>query len=228
MRESKVRTMLLASVMIMLCTSVIVGGTYALWSDNVAVNNHLSAGSLKVELKRTYLEKYVLGDDGYFGDPIKDNTETSTTANMFEISDDEVFVPMTYYAARLKLTNIGDVAFNYVINIEVDKNSDVELAKQVIVHVGDKQKAIYDEAKGYSMSPNDQDCQYLAKETTNGNVDYLTYEIGSGSMDNNVKETEFWVEILYGDFSDNNSSQNKKLSFDLLIKATQATHKVSN
>ncbi len=222
MRESKVRTMLLASVMIMLCTSVIVGGTYALWSDQVSVKNHLSAGSLKVELKRTYLEKFALDSEGS-GHLTKtvDDKETSTTANMFGISNDDVIVPSTYYAARLKLTNSGDVAINYVVSIEVDKNSDVELAKQIIVHVGDKQKAIFDESNGYSMSPNDTDCQYLVKETNNGKIDYLTNEIGSGSL-NKKQETEFWVEVLYLDLNNNNDSQNQKLSFDIYVDATQA------
>lgn len=227
MREGKVRTMLLASVMIMLCTAVIVGGTYALWSDHVIVNNHLSAGSLKVELKRTYLEKYALNDKMYMARTI-DSNETSTTANMFGMNDDELIVPTSYYAARLKLTNVGNVAIDYTINITVDKNSDAELAKQVIIHVGDNQKAIYDEKKGYSMNVNDDDCNHLAKKIENGKVDYLTYEAGSGYMDKNQKEKEFWVEIMFENLANSdiqNKVQGKCVKIDLLINAIQKVSK---
>lgn len=45
MGKNKVRTLLVACVMILFATALIIGGTFALWSDNVSVENHLSAGS---------------------------------------------------------------------------------------------------------------------------------------------------------------------------------------
>lgn len=227
MKENKARTILLASSMIMLSTAVIVGGTYALWSDRVSVNHHLSAGTLKVELTRTYLEKYGLGDDMYMN-RIIDNKETDTFKNVFDIKDDELIVPTSYYATKLKLTNVGDVAIDYTINVTVDKDSDLELAKQVIIHIGDNQIATYDENNGYSMNENNDECNYLAKKTDSGNVDYLTYEAGKGSMDINQKEKEFWVEIMFENLANSdeqNKSQGKSIKFDLLIDATQKISK---
>lgn len=222
MRERKVRTVLLASTMIMLSSAMVIGGTYALWSERVTVNNHLSAGSLKVELKRTHLEKYVLGDDMYMTRTV-DDVEASAVTNMFGMDDNELIVPSSYYAAKLKLTNTGDVAIDYTIKIVVDSNSDEELAKQVIVHVGDEQKATYSADTGYTMMTSDE-CHFLAKDdTTEENVDYLNYEVGNGFMDKNQREKEFWVEIMFDNISSDiqNEAQDKNVNFDLLITATQ-------
>lgn len=60
MGKNKVRTLLVACVMILFATALIIGGTFALWSDNVSVENHLSAGSLKVKLERINLTKRIL------------------------------------------------------------------------------------------------------------------------------------------------------------------------
>lgn len=210
MGKSKVRTLLTACVMIMLCAAMIVGGTYALWNDKVEVNNHLSAGTLKVSLQRTYLEKYTLGDDMYMT-KTTDDTIAPATANIFGMGS-EVVVPTSYYAARLKLTNDGDVAIDYEIKVVVKNDSDKELAKQVKVFIGEGEigNVTYDEGK------------YLATET-DGNVTLTQFTIRNGFIDKTQTEKVFWVKIVFENRHDNNAAQNKQAKFDLLVTATQRT-----
>lgn len=211
MRKSKVRALLIASVMIALCTAMIVGGTYALWSDSVTVSNHLSAGTLKVGLKRTYLEKYTLGTNMYM-QTTTDDTETSTTANVFGMADDELLVPTASYAARLKLINMGDVAIDYTIKIVAKDTSNKDLAKQIKVAIG------YGEVGSVAYG----EWKYLA--TDDGEtVNFTDFTVGNGTLDSTQTEKEFWVKIIFEDRTDNNAAKNKRASFDVLIVATQKT-----
>ena len=140
MGKNKVRTLLVACVMILFATALIIGGTFALWSDNVSVENHLSAGSLKVKLERINLTKTYLDDEtGYL--VLSEDTATvdltsSTTANVnvFGIGESEKTVPGAYYDAKLRLTNNGDVAFSYEVIIKLTSVSN-ELSQQLKVYV---------------------------------------------------------------------------------------------
>ena len=58
------RAALLSAIIACLCLVLIIGGTYALFSDSVTVNNHLAAGKLKVGLKMVGYQECVLGADG--------------------------------------------------------------------------------------------------------------------------------------------------------------------
>ena len=61
--EKRTKTMLFSALTLLVCTVLIVGGTFALFTDSVMVNNHLSAGNLEVGLYRTSYREYVLGTD---------------------------------------------------------------------------------------------------------------------------------------------------------------------
>ncbi len=56
----KTRVVLIAVIVAVLGLTLAVAGTYALFSDSATVNNHLSAGSLKIGLTRTKYDKHVL------------------------------------------------------------------------------------------------------------------------------------------------------------------------
>lgn len=217
MGKSKVRTLLMACVMIMLCAATIVGGTYALWSDNVQVKNHLSAGTLNVELKRTSLTKtYLDGTTGELIDFTDDTevdfsgstTENAENSNVFGLNDygtktEEKIVPNSAYAARLKLINNGDVAVDYVVKIDLTSTSN-DLASQLKVQVADGDGTLVD--KGY-----------LSQYTKNGSAEIYFGSLAKGGS------AEFTVKITFESGKDNNKAQSQTAEFDLLVEATQKT-----
>lgn len=206
MGKSKVKTLLVACVMIMLCAAMIVGGTYALWSDNVTVENHLSSGTLQVKLERISLTKTYLDDEtGYLvtagpDTTIVDFTDTNTADdNVFGIEDEKV-VPCSEYEAKLRLTNNGDVAFTYDVIIKLNSASNA-LAKQLKVYIDGEDKGTLD--------------QYA--------VDGKAV-ISTQTMAKNDVAKEFTVKIQFINDNDiNNDAQDKEVKFDLLVNAVQKT-----
>ena len=206
MGKSKVRTLLVACVMIMLCAAMIVGGTYALWSDNVTVENHLTSGTLQVKLERISLTKtYLDNETGYLvtagpDTTMIDFTDTNTADdNVFGIEDEKV-VPCSEYEAKLRLTNNGDVAFTYDVIIKLNSASNA-LAEQLKVYIDGEDKGTLD--------------QYA--------VDGKAV-ISTQTMAKNDAAKEFTVKIQFiNDNNINNDAQNKEVKFDLLVNAVQKT-----
>ncbi len=206
MGKSKVRTLLMACVMIMLCAAMIVGGTYALWSDNVKVENHLTSGTLQVKLERISLTKtYLDNETGYLvtagpDTTMIDFTDTNTADdNVFGIEDEKV-VPCSEYEAKLRLTNNGDVAFTYDVIIKLNSASNA-LAEQLKVYIDGEDKGTLD--------------QYA--------VDGKAV-ISKQEMLKNDSAKEFTVKVVFVNDDDvNNDAQDKEVKFDLLVNAVQKT-----
>ena len=130
------RALLVSASIILLCMTIIVGMTWALFTDTKNVSNHLQAGDLSITLKRTELTKTTLNTSGKLvtSDPDKTvvNFSNSTDKNVFGIVDGEKVVPGTKYVAKMKIENHSDVAFGYWIEIVcTDKTNGADLAKQL-------------------------------------------------------------------------------------------------
>ena len=225
------RIMVLALVTIMCCIAVISVGTYALFSDEVLVENHLQSGKLKVTLKRTQLVRNKLDGQGYLESNLQnpntdviDYTDTNTNdANIFGLDDGEVVVPQSSYKAQMEVTNGGDVAFGCWFKTVIEAGSDQTLANQLVMK-------IYKE-DGVTV---------IGTATVNegfvvGNQsDAVVVEAGSNS------KMVFWVEIYFADSDssadvdvleglnpgaefDNNDAMNKTVKFDLVVSAVQLT-----
>ena len=185
---------------------MIVGGTYALWSDNVTVENHLSSGTLQVKLERISLTKtYLDNETGYLvtagpDTTMIDFTDTNTADdNVFGIEDEKV-VPCSEYEAKLRLTNNGDVAFTYDVIIKLNSASNA-LAEQLKVYIDGEDKGTLD--------------QYA--------VDGKAI-ISTQTMAKNDAAKEFTVKIQFINDNDiNNDAQDKEVKFDLLVNAVQKT-----
>ena len=207
MGNSKVRTLLMSCVMMMLCAAMIVGGTFALWSDSAKVENHLTAGTLKVKLERISLTKtYLDNETGYLVTTAPDTTivnftDTNTAnANVFGLDDDEKVVPCSEYEATLKLSNNGDVAFSYDIIIKLTSESNA-LAEQLKIYIDGEDKGTLDE---YAVDGK----AIIATQT----------------MAKNDVAKEFTVKVEFiNDNNVNNDAQAKEVKFDLLINAVQLT-----
>ena len=138
MAKRKLRALLVAGLMIMLCTALLVTGTFALFSSEAKVENHLQAGTLTIKLERTRLAKNRLDDVTGYMKTEENNTTVdftaATTENIFGIGENELVAPTSSYEATMKLSNTGSVAFDYVVNIKLTSVSNA-LAEQMKVYV---------------------------------------------------------------------------------------------
>ncbi|MBQ8817259.1 MAG: hypothetical protein IJZ83_01670 [Clostridia bacterium] len=208
------RALLVSSSVILLCMTVIVGMTWALFTDTQRVTNHLQAGDLSVTLNRTELTKTTLNTEGKLVTSAPDtnpkNFSNPTDENVFGIVEGEKIVPGTKYVAKMKIENHSDVAFGYWIEIVcADKTNGADLAKQLKVTVNTGTDA--------SAFVNDG---LAVKGANDGYVGELI--IGA------TAEFTVTVEFLDSFVAENNIEHNdlaqgENLSFDLVVHAVQAT-----
>ena len=196
------RKLLVTMLTIAVCLALLVAGTYALFSREFPVKNHLISGNLKITLTRTKLETVTLGESGHLvtsTDPNPKDFTTADEANIFDIQGGATVAPGCRFTAELKLTNEGTVAFAYWLEVITD-DGDKELAKQIIVKLT---------ADG---------------ETQEGTVDT---NLKIGSDDNGigivaVKESaEFSVSVEFPDLENNNEARDQSITFDIVIHAIQ-------
>lgn len=207
--KNKLKVLFISYAVILLCTCLIVTGTYALFTDSVKVTNHLKAGNLDISLERTNLEYSVLNSEGYSQTYLNtdrvDFTE-SVEENIFGLdSKDLLIVPGSYFEATLEIKNNGNVAFEY--RCEIILSGEVnELAKQVVVTITD--------------STNEVSIMNLS-DVSNG----FTFKLGE--MNNEVKTDTFKIRLEFLDDVEsnlnieNNLAKDQDLSFDLVVEAVQ-------
>lgn len=218
------RALLISSSVILLCLTVIVGMTWALFTDTQTVKNHLQAGDLDITLTRTTLTKTTLDEKGYLKTYGPDNFPKNVdfsgddAGNVFEIEMDdngeitEKIVPGTQYIANMKLTNKSDVAFGYWIEIKCNSADAAKaLAKQVTVTVtGDSGKPVS-----------------VSGGLIVGDEENFIDEVGIGD------EKSFTVTVTFEDmdfvfedgklYSTNDAAENQDLGFDLIVYAVQVS-----
>ena len=223
------RVLLMSASMILLCMCVIVGATYALFTDTETVANHLQAGNLDVKFERTYLEYTVLNDEGMMivktVEDDADFTETNlSTANIFGITDDSKIVPGSYVKAELKVSHDRDVddipdsnvAFDYKVFIKLDKNSYNDLADQLYVTVTNNEtdEVVVNNVKLNDKMFNAEDpgyvCIFSGDDVKLSESDTFTVMIVFENVTNDKGET-------------NNKAENQTVYFDLIIEAEQST-----
>ena len=205
MEGHKGSSFLVACAIMLLCIVLMIGGGYALWSDSASVENHLTAGTLKVKLERISLTKTCLDDTTGYLAVSEDTTtvdltsSTTQTVNVFGIGENEKIVPCASYDAKLRLTNNGDVAFSYEVIIKLTSVSN-ELAGQLKVYV------------------DNVDMGYLSAYADAGQA-----IVATSTMAKNDTAKEFSVKIVFADLAENNAAQNQQATFDLLVNAVQLT-----
>ena len=207
------RALLVSASVILLCMTIIVGMTWALFTDTQKVSNHLQAGDLSLTLKRTELKKTTLNADGYLVEMPKDTTVVNfsnpTDENVFGMVEGEKIVPGTKYEASMKIENHSDVAFGYWIEIVcTDKTKGADLAKQlkVTVNTGSDASAFVNDGLTVGSSSN-----YVAKLIIGESAGFtVTVEfLDSFVAENNIDH--------------NDLAQGESLWFDLVVHAVQAT-----
>ena len=216
------RTVLVSTAIILLCMTVIVGMTWALFTDTKTVNNHLQAGDLSITLLRTELTKTMLDGKGYLDtvevqkatdEPVdfsENDPNDTADDNVFGIEEGETIVPGTKYVAVMKIENHSYVAFGYCIEIKCsDESKQEDLAKQLKVTVTTDTDSFDIIANGLIVKP---DKGYIE-----------AVEIGA-------EDVYFTVTVEFVDLGldadgvgANNSAKNDTVDFDLIVNAVQLT-----
>ena len=227
------RALLLSSSVILLCMAIIVGMTWALFTDTKTVETHLQAGNLEITLKRVALTKTVLGADGYleFDKVIQTTTDapvdfTNTTTfnhrkNIFNIADDEVIVPGSKYTATMRVENHSSVAFGYWIEIVCeDPMAAGALAEQILVTVNNGTATKIGEGLKVGGPEN-----WVGMLATNKNTD-VADENNSDTFTVTIefKDNSYTYNPTTGKLeSTNDNAQDLTLNFDLVVHAVQLT-----
>lgn len=216
-----IRVVSLSIASIVLCLLLVVTGSYALFTDEVSIKNHLRAGTLEATLHRTSLTTTKLNTDGYLEtkqeqmegkDKPVDFTDSSAI-NIFGLTQTETIVPGTELTAKMQVGNDGDVAFVYWLEIKqtaIDEKtpSDEELAKQLEITVTTD--------KGDTTKYVNQGLLIGSETSPIGTVDVD----GVGTFSVTVK---FIDDAEANVAFDNDDAQGKQIAFDLIVYAMQAT-----
>lgn len=216
------RILLVSGAIILLCMSIISGMTYALFTENISVENHLKAGNLDVQLTRTKLEYAILDGDGY----LKETTVTDpldltgiTEENVFGLkSSENLVVPGSYFDAELTITNAGNVAIEYDVKLVIlSEDVTEDLADQLLVTV---------KRLGADGTTFTEVVSKKLKEMTSKDA------IFKGELAAGTATDVFSVRIEFLDdvdtdntlaVGDNNKAMDDTVVFDLFVEAVQAT-----
>lgn len=198
------RGLLVSCSIILLCMTIIVGMTYALFTDSVSVQNHLKAGKLDVTLTRTDLTYSVLDTNGKLKTesvPADLDFTNSTSENVFGIDTaTNMIVPGSFFEATMVLANNGNVAFTYDVKLQLLSASN-KLAEQLKVTV---------------THPDGTKTTKMLSEISNGLL------ISAGEMEATAAAKTFTVRVEFiNNTAINNAAQDLTAVFDLSVSATQ-------
>ena len=212
------RILLISCSVILLCMSIISGMTYALFTEEINVKNHLQAGNLDVTLTRTNLTYAMLDTEGYLTEMTDGSAlslTTSTDENVFGLTDDAVIVPGSYFDAELTLTNDGNVAFEYGVKLVIlSTDVDKDLADQIVVTITGTDGAVVVDKKPISEMTS-KDAILVGKMGRNAAGATAEKHIF------NVK-VEFLDDVTNNLAKPNNDVMKQSIAFDLIVEAVQA------
>ena len=213
------RSVLMSVLTCLLCLALVASGTYALFSDQVTLKNHLVAGTLDITLIRTNLTTLSLDNNtGFlvktenpkdidFSEPADLNDPNAENKNIFDITDETLIVPGCVYSAEMQISNNTDVAFGYWLEIVFDDTVDLTLAEQLKITV-----TTVDESKSISgmLSAN--------AGLIGGEADPISVLAKSGASLFTIT-----VEFCDLDYSVNNNAKLATFDFDVVVHAVQVT-----
>lgn len=210
-KSTKIKTIALSSAGIVAAFGLIVGGTYALFSDKVTLTNHFVGGNLDVTLKRTNLS-YTYTDSEGMQKSATDSTvvdfSSPTELNVFGFGATDYMVPTDYREATLELSNSSKVAYDWYFEVTLTSQSN-KFAEQLKVYV-DTDAA----QEGYEYSA------LLSQGLTIGSFESPISTVKIGATDT------FKVKVEFLDLTTNNDAQNLTVDFDMVVHAQQ--HVASN
>lgn len=218
-RRRRPKAIILSLVVIVLCMLLIVGGTFALFTDKVALSNHLQAGTLKITLIRTAHSYKILDNKGYLATTAVDNetknVEDEDFVNAFDLPSGALIAPQSELSATFKIQNKDTVAFNYSVELIVKDSAGEILEIADFTELNRQLKLELIDASGNTVSRNG-DTNSPANSITVSGADVV--EVGGFET--------FTVKLTFiDDTTINNLAQDKNAYFDIVVSATQATER---
>ena len=221
------RLLLISSSVVLLCLSLIVGATFALFTEQSKVTHHLQAGNLTASLVRHSFAYTELGDDGV----MKTVTSTATDEKDVDFSDANKsnffgfdnsktvkMVPGCTFSAVFTIANKGSTAFTYTfdfVGTDGKTIADNKFAEQLnvkIVAVDDKGNETVIKSMSVKNFLNDGGKVYGANDN-----EYVIVDKNSS--------TKFKVTVTFEPSDNNNDAMDQEVWFDFVVKATQYTGK---
>ena len=207
--NKRLRTIILSGAVLLVTAATAAVATYALFSDQATLTNHIEAGNLKIGLKRTNLVKKSLDNQGL----LKETTNSevvdftkATARNLFDLGIDEKMVPQGFYEATITVENKGTVAFDYFITIK-SKDSDTNaLLDQLEITVTNAEGTVLNGSK--SIVDNDIEI---------GNSITPIGQITKGSSVDGLK-----IKVAFKDDENNNDAMDLSVNFDMILHAVQS------
>lgn len=198
-KSRRMGALTLACIAVALCISLMAVGTYALFSETITVSGHLQSGKLDATLSRVKLVKNDLNDEGFLETTTDNNiVPDSMLDNVFGLSSTDKIAPECSYAATMRITNNGDVAFGYYIKLDVTEGASTQLLQQLVVEV---------KANGQTIAVG---------------AAFTSAPIGVVAAG---KYADFTVTVKFANNANNNNAENQKVAFDLTVYAEQALAK---
>ena len=192
------RALLTSALALLMCVSMLVGSTYAWFTDSVtSANNKIVAGKLDVQLLMDTGSGYVdISDstDPIFGEGSLAQDDNSET----------LWEPGKTQVAYLAIKNNGSLALKYKVALDVTNVS----------------KNLY-KAMEYAIVP---DAQYDSVTTwTDGSAVVPGIQTVSGEVSLGVGDTHCFALAIHMDEDAGNEYQGGQVNFDMTVLATQDT-----
>lgn len=219
-------SLIIAITSLIVCVAVVVGVTYALFSEKIIVKNHLEVGKFKAQLVRTNLTYTKLDDNGRIVtvtvEDDKDFTEATTEGIFGEAIQNLKIVPGTYFEADLELTNQGDVAFDYYVTLDLIAGYDSEMNESVFNALAEQMLVTI------TYPDNSTSTCYLSDCKDGQTFDILNgiaYDVTNGrnmtTADGEIEAFTVKVEFLDLDEELNNLTKGQSVEFDITVRAVQ-------
>lgn len=201
------KTLIMSLIITLLALTLLIGGTFALFSDKVTVNNHLAAGSVDVGFEQISYQEYSHKGEGGLLKLTTNDTVIDLTKNGSSVFNIVSAAPGNWFCAQLKVSNIGTIAFDYSVKIlwdnKLQDDTMLALADQIKIEILNEEMT---SINSFLLSS----CNEVESITNVGRV------LTNGSQ-------TFYVKAEFLSLDDNNQVQGKAINFDLELNAVQVT-----
>ncbi len=207
MRLTRMKAVVFAAVIALLSLSLLVAGTFALFSDKKESNVHLQAATLEAKLYRTLITGKKVNGSGSVVD-FEDKTSVDLEKDDTALFALDKILPGVEQEITLRIENHGTAAFDYsvsVVNVQAESEADKALLSQMKITVTNSKGTVTE--------------FYLSEYAQKGQNIPLGTLLGGEE----TAAEEFKIKASFIDSGEiDNSAMNAKAVFDLSVLALQS------